>query len=275
MFNMKKILVIPSSLNNLGKVLNSGVDGIILPLEGLSVNSSIYFTLEDIKSILNLTSKEICVSINKIIHTEDLKDLELALVKLNKLNIRKIFFYDMAVMNICKRLNIKKDLVIFQDHLNASLYSNNFYKNRGIAYSTITNDITLEEINEISKNNKLILISYGYLPIFNSRRHLVSNYLDYVNESKIHDMYYIKNGEDKYPILEEKDGTTIFTKEPINLINEIDNINVDYIILNAFNISTSEFMEIVNLYIHNKKTEKDEYVGFLDTKTVYKVDDYE
>ena len=168
---MKKILVMPSSLNNLGKVLNSEVDGIILPLEELAVNSSIYFTVEDIKSILNLTSKEICVSINKIIHTEDLKKLELALVKLNKLNIRKIFFYDIAVMNICKKLNIKKDLVIFQDHLNASLYSNNFYKDRGIAYSTITNDITLDEINEISKNNKLILISYGYLPIFNSRRH--------------------------------------------------------------------------------------------------------
>lgn len=272
---MKKILVMPSSLNNLGKVLNSEVDGIILPLEELSVNSSIYFTVEDIKSILNLTSKEICVSINKIIHTEDLKKLELALVKLNKLNIRKIFFYDIAVMNICKKLNIKKDLVIFQDHLNASLYSNNFYKDRGIAYSTITNDITLDEINEISKNNKLILISYGYLPIFNSRRHLVSNYLDYVNESKIHDMYYVKNGEDKYPILEEKEGTTIFTKEPINLINELDKINVDYIILNAFNISTPEFMEMLNNYIHNKKTEKEEYVGFLNTKTVYKVDDYE
>lgn len=272
---MKKILVMPSSLDNLGKILNSEVDGIILSLEGLSVNSNIYFTLEDIKSILNLTSKEICVSINKIMHTEDLDNLEQALVKLNKLNIRKIFFYDVSVINICKRLNIKKDLVIFQDHLNASLYTNNFYKNQGIAYSTITNDITLEEINEISKYNKLILISYGYLPIFNSRRHLVSNYLEYIHEDKQHKLYFIKNGEDKYPILEEKEGTTIFTKEPINLINELDKINVEYIILNAFNIKTPEFMEMLDNYINNRKTFKDEYVGFLNKKTVYKVDDYE
>ena len=272
---MKKVLVMPSSLDNLGKVLNSDVDGIILSLEGLSVNSNIYFTIEDIKSIINLTSKEICVSINKIMHTEDLDKLEQALVKLNKLNIRKIFFYDISILNICKRLNIKKDLVIFQDHLNASLYSNNFYKDRGIAYATITNDITLEEINEISKYNKLILISYGYLPIFNSGRHLVSNYLEYIHENRLHKLYYIKNGEDKYPILEEKEGTTIFTKEPINLINELDKINVDYVILNAFNIKTSDFMEMLDNYVNNRKIDKDEYVGFLNTKTVYKVDDYE
>ncbi|MBR3161540.1 MAG: U32 family peptidase [Bacilli bacterium] len=272
---MKKILVMPSSLDNLGKILNSDVDGIILSLEGLAVNSNIYFTIEDIKSIINLTSKEICVSINKIMHTEDLDILEQSLVKLNKLNIRKIFFYDLSVLNICKRLNIKKDLVIFQEHLNASLYSNNFYRNHGIAYSTITNDITKNEINEISKHNKLILISYGYLPIFNSRRHLVSNYLEYIHEDKIHKLYYIKNGNDKYPILEEKEGTTIFTKEPINLINELDEINVEYIILNAFNIPTGDFMEMLDNYIYNRKTDDEEYVGFLDTKTVYKVDDYE
>ncbi|MEE3343202.1 MAG: U32 family peptidase [Bacilli bacterium] len=272
---MKKILVMPSSLDNLGKVLNSDADGVILPLEGLAINSNIYFTIEDIKSIINLTSKEICVSINKIMHTEDLDFLEEALVRLNKLNIRKIFFYDVAVINICKRLNIKKDLVIFQEHLNASLYSNNFYKDRGIAYSTITNDITLEEINEISKHNKLILISYGYLPIFNSRRHLVSNYLDYIHEHKLHKIYYITNGEDRYPILEEKDGTTIFTKEPINLINDVDKIDVEYLILNAFNIKTSDFMEVLDDFIKERKTDKEEYVGFLNTKTVYKVDDYE
>ena len=88
-------------------------------------------------------------------------------------------------------------------------------------------------------------------------------------------MYYIKNGSDKYPILEEKEGTTIFTKEPINLINELDKIHVDYIILNAFNIDNEEFMYILDLFIQNKKTNNEEYVGFLDKKTVYKVEDYE
>ena len=135
---MKKILVMPKSLENLGSVLDKEIEGIILPIKDLAVNSSVYFTISDVKSIINLTSKEICVVINKIMHSEDLELLEDTLIKLNKMSVSKIFFYDLAVMNMCERLKIRKELVVFQDHLNASLYSNNFYQRRGIAYSVIT-----------------------------------------------------------------------------------------------------------------------------------------
>lgn len=272
---MKKILVIPNSYENLGDVLKSNVDGVILPIKGLAVNSNQYFSVEDIKNIINLTSKEVCVSINKIMHNEDLKYLESVLVALNKLNVRKILFYDLAVMNICKRLGIRKDLVVFQEHLNASLYSNNFYRKRGIKNIAITNDITIDEINEISKYNSLMLICYGYLPIFYSRRHLISSYLDYIKHDKGQDNYYIKNREDKYPILEEDDGTTIYSKMPINLINEVDKLNIDYIILNATFIETKEFSMVLDDYLKNKHDDKQHYEGFLNRKTVYKVEDYE
>lgn len=272
---MKKILVQPSSLENLGDVLETDVDGLILPLKHFSVNSGIYFSLDDIKSIMNLTSKEICISINKIMENEDLKELELALISLNKMNISKIFFYDLAVLNMVKRLNVKKELVVFQDHLNASLYSNNFYKRRGINYAVITNDITKNEINEISKSNKLMLISYGYLPIFYSRRYLISNYLEYIKKNKDSDLYYIKNKEDRYPIVEEEKGTTIYTSKPINLINELDDIEVDYVILNANLTGRKEFLSILDRYMANIHDDDDHYVGFIDRKTVYKVEDYE
>lgn len=272
---MKKILVQPNSFENLGKILKTDIAGVILPIEHLAVNSSVYFSLEDIKTILNLTSKEVCVSINKIMHNEDLKLLEETLVSLNKMNISKIFFYDLAVMNMVKNLNINKELVVFQDHLNASLYSNNFYKRRGINYSVITNDITLEEINEISKYNSLMLICYGYLPIFYSRRYLISNYLKYIKEDKNSNVYYIKHNNDKYPIMEEEFGTTIYTKEPINLINDIKDINVEYIILNANLIDGVEFLSILNKYLNNEVDGNEYYRGFIDKKTVYKVADYE
>ena len=271
---MKKILVIPKNLDNLGHILKTDINGIILPIEDLAVNSSIYFTIDDVRSIINLTSKEICVLINKPIHDEDLPFLEEILLKLNKLSVRKIFFYDVAVINLCQKNNIKKDLVIFQDHLNASSKSNTFYQKRGIKYSVITNDITLDEVNEISKNNHLMLIVYGYLPIFFSKRHLVSSYLEHIEKDKIYDMYYVKRGEDRYPILEEKAGTTIYSKKPINLINEIDDVNVDYMILNAFNIEDKEFMRVLNMYINNNKSNDAEYLGLMDKETVYKVEDY-
>lgn len=272
---LKKILVIPNSYENLGEVLKTNVDGVILPIKGLAVNSSQYFSVEDIKNIINLTSKEVCVSINKIMHNEDLKYLEIVLVALNKLNIRKILFYDLAVMNICKRLGIRKDLVVFQDHLNVSLYSSNFYRNRGIKNIVITNDITIDEINEIGKYNSLMLICYGYLPIFYSRRYLISSYLDYVKLDKSNDNYYIKNREDRYPIIEEENGTTIYSKMPINLINDIDSLDIDYVILNATLIEKEEFNRVLNDYLNGKRDDKEYYKGFLNRKTVYKVEEYE
>jgi len=272
---MKKILVMPNSLENLGMALKSDIDGVILSIEHLAVNSNVYFSLGDIKNIIDLTSKEVCVCINKTMHNEDLDLLESTLVALNKMNVSKIFFYDMAVMSIVKRLGIRKELVVFQDHLNASLYSNNFYKSRGISYSVITNDITIEEVNEVSKSNNLMLIGYGYLPMFYSRRYLVSNYLDYLKREKVGNNYYIKNKDDRYPIVEEEYGTTIYTKEPINLINEIDRIDVDYVILNAIFTSEREFKTIMKCFIEGKKDNKEHYTGLMSKRTVYKVEDYE
>lgn len=267
---MKKILVMPNS-TNLELILSSNVDGIILPLKGLSVESEVYFTLTDIKKIINRTKKEICVCINKIIHESDLKNLELSLITLNKLNITKIFFYDVSVLKMCKDLHINKELVVYQEHLNASSLTNKFYLTKGVSYSLITNDITKEEINKISESMPLMMMCYGYLPIFYSRRYLVSNYLTYINKEKTSDIYYIKHNEDFYPIKEEEYGTCIYTKEPINLINQIDEINADYIILNSFLISNDEFIKVLDSYIMQRKDNFNHYLGFLEEKTTYKV----
>lgn len=272
---MKKFLVIPNSLELLGQVLETNVDGLILPIEHLAVNSSIYFTVEDVKSILNVTSKEVCVSLNKIMHSSDLKLLEEVLVALNKLNISKIFFYDLAVLSLAKRLGIKKELVIFQDHLNANSYSHIFYKKRGVTYSCVTSDITLDEMNEIAKVMPLMVMCYGYLPIFYSRRYLITNYLEYISKEKEEGIYYIRNKDDRYPIVEEEFGTTIYTKEPVCLLNEIENLEIEYGILNANLISNEEFLQKLDEYLQERKNTDQYYNGFLNKKTVYKVEDYE
>ena len=120
-----------------------------------------------------------------------------------------------------------------------------------------------------------MLIAYGHLPIFYSRRYLITNYLKYINKDKLSDTYYINNNNDKYPIVEEKYGTTIYTKEPINLINDINEINVDYIILNANLTKRDDFRNILTSYLTNTTDKEEHYRGFIDKKTVYKVADYE
>ena len=120
-----------------------------------------------------------------------------------------------------------------------------------------------------------MLTCYGYIPIFYSRRKLVSNYLEQIKEKKEDVMYYIKAKDERYPIIEEKDGTTIYSKEPLNLINELDNIDIDYVVMNAFNIKEELFMKQLNNYLNNKKEKENTYTGFINKKTVYDIKDYE
>ena len=206
---------------------------------------------------------------------DDLLLLERTLIELNNLNVSKVLFYDLAIPSICKRENLKIELAVFQDHLNASINSNMFYKKRGIHTTVITNDITMDEINDISKYQSLMMICYGYLPIFYSRRYLITNYLNYVGEDKNNSLYTIQNKDDKYIIEEEGYGTTVYTKEPINLINRLEKLNIDYIILNSNHIDNKEFRRIVTQYLNHESDNNYYYEGFIEKKTVYKVEDYE
>ena len=266
---MKKILVIPNS-KNVDIYLDKDIDGVILPLEHLAVNSECYFSIEDIKNICQKTDKEICVSINKVMENKDLALLEKCLITLSKMNV-KVLFYDLSIVNINKRLGLGLDLVIYQDHLNVSIYTNLFYKNRGIGCSFISNDITMDEINEIGKVQSLMMMCYGYLPIFYSRRYLVSNYLSFLNREKKNSSYSI----DEYRIVEEENGTAIYSKDCINLINDIDRLNIDYVVLNGSYINHDKFMDVIDKFVSCDKDDKDYYKGFLNKKTVYRVEDYE
>ena len=272
---MKKIVIIPSSKEMIDNYLESNINGFILPIEDLSVNSTCYFTINDVKELVKKTKKEIYISLNKTMANEDLPLLERTLKELNKLKINKVLFYDLAIPNICKSNNLTLELAVYQDHLNASINSNIFYRRRGIQTTVITNDITIDEINEIAEFQSLMMVCFGYLPIFYSRRYLITNYLEYINKKKKDSLYTIKEKDNEYIIEEEKYGTTVYTKEPINLINKIDKLNIDVIILNANHIDNQEFKKIVNQYLNRESNQKKYYEGFLEKKTVYKVEDYE
>ena len=266
---MSKIIVKPNKYEDIKYLINEDIDGIILPLLNLSVESSFFMSLED---IINLkTDKEKIVLINKIMHNDDLSLLEEVLLKLNNSDISKIMFYDMSVYTISKKLNINKELVISQEHLNRSINSNNFYNELGINYSYISSDITIDEIKEIKNNTnmKLFYTAYGRIPLFCSRRYLLSNYLEYINKEKGNGNYYIKNNDDKLYISEEDNATVIYS-DIVNLINEIDNISfIDYLVLDFNNIDN--YKEILKQFINKEKDGKEYYLGFYNTKTIYRV----
>lgn len=242
---MTKLMLIPNK-----KELNVNVDAHLLGIKDLSVNMPNYFTLEEIKNIN--TDKEIFISLNKNMHSQDLKLLEETIIELSKLNIKGIFFYDIGVLNIVKRLNLNIPLVWAQEHMTTNYETINFWQNEGVEYTQVSEEIKEEEIINIKKNtkSKLIVPILGYFPMFVSRRHLKENYLKQFSLKDDSKINYIEKENKIYPIVDEK-ITTVYTSSYLNGIKEYLNFkkeNIEYVLINSFLIEEEKMNKIINMF---------------------------
>lgn len=267
---MSKFVVIPSKREDVYILLNKDIKGLIIGVKDLSIYP-FELDIEDIIEIAENTDKEVIIAMNKMIHNKDLDYVRSILNKVKDSNISKIMFYDLGVFNICKNMNIDKELVLSQEHLNASTYSNNFYYDKGISNVMITSDIIKDEILDIKNNTSMNVYYtvYGYLPIFYSRRYLLSNYFKYINKDMNDDTYYIFNNDLRYMIKEYSYGTIIYSPL-VNLINELDKIkNIDNLVID---LSYTGDISVIDKFINNEKMD-DVYTGFFNKKTIYKLKD--
>ena len=276
---MTKLMYIPNK-----KKLTSDVDAYLLGIKDLSVNMPVYFTLDEIKNIS--TEKEVFISLNKNMHSSDLKLLEETLIELSKLNIKGIFFYDIGVLNIVKRLNINIPLVWAQEHMTTNYETINFWYNEGVEYTQVSEEIKEEEIITIKHNtkSKLIVPILGYFPMFVSRRHLKENYLNQFSLSDNSKINYIEKEGKTYPIVDEN-VTTVYTSSYLNGIKEFLNFkkeNIEYVLINGFLLKEDE--KIINMFktVTNENVEEynNEIANILDNNidtfflhkdTIYKV----
>ncbi len=281
---MKKI-IIPSNKKQIENLQNY-VDGFIIGLKDMSVNLPTYFSLDEIKEISeSIKDKELFISLNKNMHNKDLDYLKEVLVELENYNITAILYYDAAIVNIKEDLNLQKDLVFSEEHAVTNYTTINYWNNKGAMYAYLSSEITLKEILDIKKNSnsKLLVQVFGYSPIFDSERKLVTNYKKCFNIEDDSKLYYMEKEGKSYPIIEGKEVTEIYTNYVIDGINEIKDLeknNIEYIVFNSFLIDEDSFEYIIKSsnFITSKEVEKlikNSDKGFLYKETIYKVKNYE
>ncbi len=263
----------------------------IIGLENYSIN---YYeiSINDIEELLNkYPNIDLFVSINKNIFNKDIQDLEDKLKRLSKLRIKGILFYDLAILEIVKRLNLKLDLVIHKTHMITNYNICNYYYDLGVKYGYLATEITEEEMEQISNKTNLLLMAYfiGHPIISHSKRKLVSNYYTYIQKEGNYHYNIIKehgNDSKKYYIKEDKKGTNILTYEILNGTRAFIKLKdkLTYAILDSNLIPNDIFLKILRLYrmnldkeITNEKLIQEvgdligENDGFFYLKTIYKV----
>lgn len=281
-----KLLIEPSNKKNL--YLNT-VDGLILSLKDYAVQSPVYYTVSEIRDIVQSTTKEIFININKNLLNSDIAPLTKILTELDTLNIKGIFFYDAALVKLKKDLNLKVDLVWNQTHMVNNYKTCNYYYEKGVNYALLGKEITLEEILEIIKNVNLTpMVEVVSLPsVAFSKRKLITNYYkDLQKETKPVLDVVEKVTNTTYELTEDANGTSFFQKELMNgtsIIKDLYTANLQYIIMRGYGLDEELFKELLldtKNYINNacqdsNYVEKYKKLGsntnFFFKKTIYQV----
>lgn len=251
-----KLLVMPSSIDEIKRTLDY-CNSYLIGINGLSVNNNLSVDIDNLDNIIKIIGdKELFINLNKNISNSEIPELKKIMLELNNYNIKGIFYYDVSVVNIYNSGKYNYDLVWASEHASTNYNTINYWNKFGVNYCLVSSDITLREVLEIKKNSncKLIVPIFGYQPMFNSKRHIVKNYLDYFKLGDNSNINYMGKEGKIYPIIDNNDGTCVYTNYILSGIKEMDNLdnnNIDYVLLNSFNIDNTKFIDVLKL-IYNR-----------------------
>ncbi|MBQ3475359.1 MAG: U32 family peptidase [Bacilli bacterium] len=277
-------------------------DGFFIGIKGLSSNFNSYIDEKELKSVidvLNKSKKKIFICLNRLYYNSEIDKVKDFIIKISKFDITGICYTDLGVLNILNEIRYDKDIFWISNHLGTNSKTVNFLEKRNVSYALLSTEITLDEVISIKKNTNINIgiKLYGFLNMATSSRKLLSNYFDYIKENNEKNNYIIEDKvkKEKYKVVEDRD-TNFFTGKVLNGIKYlpklIDN-GLDFIILDDYMLSTNDFYNIIEAFssLRNAKDDKDFvnniidvvncntyydiFDGFLNKKTVYKVEDYE
>ena len=263
------------------------IDGIILPLEGYSVESTNYFTIDEIEDIVKNKKCEVFVKLNKNFFNDDIEPLKEILKKLDLLKVSGIFFYDLGVLQLHKELNLSVPLIWNQTHMVNNYRTCDYYYSKGVEYALLGKEITLEEIIEIIKKSKITsMVEVVSRPsVAFSYRKLITNYYKYLGREGSNKLTIKEKGTDtNYDLYEDNNGTSFFMDIVTNgtgVIKDLYDAGCKYIIMREDGVpSFDELLSDTKNYISNgcndtNYVEKYKRLGdstnFFFKKTIYKV----
>lgn len=285
---MSKIVVIPNTNASIKNILKKGCC-ILLGIEGYSVNT-LNVNIEQIKILVH-ESNNIFLSLNKNISNDELPKIEKLLIELESLHIKGIFYYDVALVNICKRLNLQLNLIWSAEHLTTNYFTINYWYEHGIKSCFLSNEITMKEIKEISQNTKstLFVQLFGYIPMYVSKRHAINNYLEHFHLDRDSSEYFLFKENHKYSIVDNSEGTMIYSSFILNGLREYLELKdmIDYTIINGYMLNDNELMKVIDYFSVSNSTNIDDLEnginelfsnlskGFLYEETIYRVKKYD
>ena len=288
-----KIAITPFGLEGIEELSSNGADIFLIGNNSFGnrlVHSFSTTEITDANTLIKSLKKEIYIVANLIVHNSNLNSLKEFLDFVKDLDVDGIIFGDLAVYQIAKNIGIENKLIYSPETLNTNYYDPIFWSRQGIKGLTISKEITLDDILQISKDKllEISLIGHGHLNMFHSRRPLIENYFkytkkeyeEYIDNRNLKVIEEIRN--ESYPIFQDNHGTHIFRDKSLESFREVNTLNdyLDVFIIDGIfkdnkylNKTLKNYKKLLNNIGNaddiSKLYEGDHDSGFLYKKTVY------
>ena len=219
--------------------LSFPVDGYVLGYEKYCSFSSGRFSYEEIREICK--SHNVFVLMNALINEDDLEDTRKELDRLMGLGVSFII-QDVGLLSYLLK-SYEKSKIIFNPYtLICNRDDLSAYLDLGV--TVFVSNVATDKETLLARGTALQV--YGYLPIYQSYRRVLSLYEEgHKVRLSSHDLYLKENTrDDLYHTLENEYGTVVFSPE---VVNEIDdkNMDADYWLIDSMYLSDEEIKNAI------------------------------
>lgn len=182
MKNKVELLAPAGDLERLKIALKYGADAVYIggPLLNLRANA-INFTMDEIKEAVTFAhnlNKKVYVTVNIVLHNEELSEIDNYLKELEKCNVDAIIVSDPVVIKHARE-NTKLEVHLSTQACTLNIESVKFWKNQGLSRIVLGRECSKEEIKEIIDNVDIEIETFihGAMCAGYSGRCVMSNFL--------------------------------------------------------------------------------------------------
>ncbi len=248
-------------------IKNKHIDGYIISLDKYHLFTEAAYSLEEVINItknLKNNNKTVIVDIAKIVHENELQDLEDTILVLARNNVDYFMYSDFGVHYILKKNNLIDKAMLYSNTYLTNTYDTKIYQEKN-GMVVLSNQINVDELIKISHNsyhNQIISV-FGLAMIMYTHRPILTNYFDYrkqnYDSTKMNYSLQEEFRDDLYPIVENDNSTKIYDFGYYYLLDELkhfsNNINV---IVSGEMLNSKTYQSVLNLYCSLLKQEIDE-----------------
>ena len=232
---MKKpeLVVTPRNLTEIEALIEAGADAFIIGEEKFGLRLAGHFNFDELRQAVELIkqhNKKVYVAINAIMPNGLLNGLKEYINQIKTLPIDALRFSDPGAYMIAKEVAPEMTLHWSSETLGTNYFTVNYWYDRGVLRTVLAPEMMKESVIETKQQAKgeVEILVHGAICMFQSRRHLVGNYLKFqgqmVEKIQSRDNGYLLFDPERslyYPVYEDEQGTHIFNGTDVCMIDDL------------------------------------------------------